>query len=82
MPTYVAAQGHRPKQPNALIAFDALVARPVSKKEIQSNPAADASLLKEWNKQRALPTWDEKRVREWSEVAKEAKANGGEATLD
>ena len=51
----------------------------MSRKEIATNPDADKSLIKAWDKQRALPTWDESKVREWSEVAKEAKANGAEA---
>ena len=48
--------------------FSACVARSVTKREALSNPKAKASLDKDWNKLRCQEYWNEKLVREWSEV--------------
>ena len=47
----------------------------MGKAEIASSPKAKASLQKEWDKLRAINTWDESKVREWRDVAAEAKAS-------
>jgi hypothetical protein len=55
------------------IPYSAFVARPVSKKEIQSSAEAQKALQKEWDKLRTAGCWDESQVREWRDVAEEAK---------
>ena len=45
-----------------------MVARPVQGKEKVNNPAAKASLDKEWNRLESIPTWDMNGVKEWSDV--------------
>ena len=56
--------------------FSACVARSVTKREALSNPKAKASLDKEWDKLRSQGCWNENLVREWSDVAAEAKRKG------
>ena len=51
-----------------------MVARSVGKRELQSSAKAQAALRTEWDALRALLTWDESGVREWSEVSREAIA--------
>ena len=53
----------------------ATVARPVKSHEVKSNPGAQAAMDKEWASLRELKAWDEKNVREWSEVRNEARNN-------
>eukprot|EP00975_Prorocentrum_lima_P049490 10353594-Prorocentrum_lima.AAC.1 len=43
------------------------VARSCSIKEALTNPKAKAALDKEWDRLRSIHTWDENKVREWSE---------------
>ena len=50
-----------------------MLSRPATRKEVRDNPKASAALLIEWDRLRQIPAWDEKRVREWSDVAREAK---------
>ena len=57
-------------------AIEACVARPVSKKERLESAGARASREKEWNCLRKIDTWNEKGVREWSDVAAEARGSG------
>ena len=54
----------------------ALVARPVGRKEIESNPDAQKSIDKEWHTLENKGAWDYKTVREWSQVTKDAKNKG------
>ena len=68
--------GHRLRQPPERLPFNALVARPVGKKEATENPNAAAALQKEWDRLRAIGCWNEDKVRPWSEVAKEARDKG------
>ncbi len=42
----------------------------------EADPKAKAALDKEWDRFRSLNTWDENGVREWSEVAAEARRSG------
>jgi RNA:NAD 2'-phosphotransferase (TPT1/KptA family) len=79
MPTVQSMQPeHRSKfpDPGDRDWFNACVARSVGKREALSNPKAKASLDKEWDKLRRQQCWDESKVREWSDVAAEAKRKG------
>ena len=53
--------------------FSAMLSRPVARKEVRNNPRASAALQIEWDRLRQIPAWDEKRVREWGDIAQEAK---------
>ena len=81
MPVEPYASQHREKipkdeDPKDAEWFAACVAKSVSKRDALANPAAKASLDKEWTKLRNQGCWDETKVREWSDVAKEAKNVG------
>jgi len=56
-----------------------MVARPVGKAEIRTSPAAQQALQKEWDKLRKAGCWDEGGVREWAEVADQARKSGKKA---
>ncbi len=58
------------------IGIDACVARPVSHKERRENPKAQASLDKEWKKLRDINCWEEGKVKEWRDVAAQARNKG------
>ena len=62
---------HRPKRPVIPFPDNMAVARPVGKKEIQHNPAAEKSLKVEWDRLRSINTWAEDKVREWRGVRRE-----------
>ena len=49
------------------------MARPVKAQEVKSSPDAQAAMDKEWASLRELKAWDEKHVREWSDVRNEAR---------
>ena len=51
----------------------AMVARPVGRKEIESNADAQKSIDVEWHNLESKGAWDYNTVREWSQVVKEAK---------
>ena len=53
--------------------FKVLFARPVKAKEIASDAAAKAAMDAEWASLRAMKTWEEDKVREWSDVREEAR---------
>ena len=57
-------------------AINGLVARPVNRKEILSNPKAKESLDVEWKKLENKKAWIYESVREWLDIAKEAKRLG------
>ena len=57
----------------------AMVARPVGRKELLSNPKAQASLDVEWDKLIKKKAWDMASVREWNDVSAEAKKKGKKA---
>ena len=59
------------------LRINACVARPVSKKELQS-PPAQASMKAGWDRLRNKMVWDEDKVREWSDVAREAQKGNHE----
>ena len=74
MPRGADGSGHSPFL--GLPPFSACVARPVPRKEAKLDPKAFAALEKEWKKLRDLGCWDQSRVREWRDVAAEAKREG------
>ena len=51
----------------------AMVARPVGRKEIESNADAQKPIDVEWHNLESKGAWDYNTVREWSQVVKEAK---------
>ena len=53
--------------------MDACVARPVSRKELLQSPPAQASMKAAWDRLRNKMVWDEDKVREWSDVAREVQ---------
>ena len=61
--------------------FNACVARAVNKTEMAANPKAKAAMQAEWDALRSRKLWDESIVREWDDVAAEARANGVDANL-
>ena len=67
---------HRPKIPRRLVPFNACVARPVSPREISSNPDAWKAMEKEWKRLRDQNVWDEEHPRDWIEVRREAQEKG------
>ena len=67
-------QEHRVKCAGPPTPFSVMIARPVSKDEVKRTPAAQAALQKEWDRLRAAGCWDEAKVREWSEVAANARS--------
>ena len=64
-----------------LFSQNALTARPLSKKEVIADPAALASIAEEWKRLRDRKAWDEAVVREWSDVAAEARRTGHEVHM-
>ena len=76
-PSGVVGDGlHREHLPRVNFSPDACVARPVSRAEAARNPLAQAALLKEWDRLRVSKCWNEQGVREWADVAAEARAAG------
>ena len=72
MPVVFKAPAHRVKNANPHAEYGlTMVARSVGKRELQSSAKAQAALRAEWDALRALLTWDEAKVREWSEVSRE-----------
>ena len=62
---------HGPKYPNIRFPENLLgVVRPVGRKEIQSTPKAEESLVTEWTRLRKINTWEEDKVMESSQVRK------------
>ena len=55
--------------------YNAAVARPIQRKELQSSPAAMKALANEAEKLKSRGTWDLSSVREWSDVSRDAKSN-------
>ncbi len=67
---------HRERLGRSAIGIDACVARPVSHKERRENPKAQTSLDKEWKKLRDINCWEEGKVKEWRDVAAQARSKG------
>ena len=76
---------HRPKivafNSHSWITMNACVARPVGKKDLLQSKGAQASMKAEWVRLRSKVVWDENKVREWSDVAKEAQDAGVEVNF-
>ena len=73
---------HRPKIKPRWYPFNAAVARPVGKAEVRDHPKAQAA-VKEWDRLRnprcvnrdgSVGVWDESIVREWSDIARQARS--------
>ena len=79
MPVAPCVHDHRQQLADCEPPFSALVARPVGKAEVRSTPAAQAALLKEWDKLRKAGCWDEGAVCEWAAVAAKARKTGSKA---
>ncbi len=71
MPTQKEDYDHRVRED---INSWALVARPVNKSEIASEPKAKKAMDSEWERLRSRGTWDESKVKEWREVSAKAKS--------
>ncbi|MCP4242456.1 MAG: hypothetical protein GY772_18020, partial [bacterium] len=56
--------------------MSAFVARPLRPLEWHNSPEAWAAVMKEWEMLRKIGTWDEATVREWRDVAREARRTG------
>ena len=80
MPTVPAERSHRPKLTHTY-ARNALTVRPFNKKQAQADPAAAASINKEWKRLRDRKAWDETTVREWSDVAADTRRNNEEVHM-
>ena len=86
MPPALAAQlkqEHRDKNPTQVpLPLNAMVARPVGRKERDETPAALEAIAKEWSRLRSIKhkygvgVWDETRVRSRREVIAEARRDG------
>ena len=57
----------------AQVPFNACVARPVGKKEVSQVKEACDSAQAEWHRLKAKKVWDETVIREWDDVAAEAR---------
>ena len=64
---------HRALHPAIPFPENLLVARPAGRQEILQNDKARAALRKEWDRRRAIGTWDEANARECQDVVAEAK---------
>jgi len=60
-------------------AFNVMVARPVTKQEMESTQKGRDAIAKEWGGHRDKKTWDESTVREWEDVKAETKAKNVKA---
>ena len=76
MPVECTPPAHRDKLSDSPIPFNAAVARPFNKRELGSNPAAKQAAQLERDKLRKAGCWDESKMREWSEIADEARRLG------
>ncbi len=52
--------------------FNAAVVRPVTRKEIAATPAAARAMKVEWDRLRKKKVWDERVIREWADVTRDA----------
>ena len=88
MPVYSKyTEPHRQRMMNALDkakediidGFFALVARPVSAKEVEQNPKAKEAMDREWKKLVEKTCWVESKVKEFEDVARQANASEEQA---
>ena len=72
MPTVAHyVQEHRDR--NLPLLYNACVAKSISMKEMIAHPKGREAQASEWSRLRKVTTWDESAVREWADVAAEAK---------
>ena len=79
--THFVKDDHRERLGSSLmgsIVGNALVARPVGRKEMLNDPEALESMMKEWKGQWSAGVYDFKVVREYDDVLKEASNKGEE----
>ena len=76
MPVITATSEHREKLQTLPPLFNACVARSVTKAEIASSAKGREAQALEWSRLRKIGAWDEKGVREWSDVVAEARKTG------
>ena len=62
-----------PFSSHSWLVMNACVARPVSRKELLQSPPARASVKAGWDRLKNKMVWDEDKVREWSDVVREAQ---------
>ena len=72
LPTHILETQHRCKLTTHMIP-NALTVRPLNKKEVNADPAARESIDKGWRRLRDHKAWDQGTVREWADVAGEAR---------
>ena len=72
LPTHDIEVQHRCKLTTHLVPH-ALNVRPLNKKEVNADPAALESIEKEWRRLRDRKAWDQGTVREWADVAGDAR---------
>ena len=63
---------HRPKLDLPLI-LGACACRPVDRKEVKANQAAERATQQGWDRLRSRKAWSESQPREWEDVAREAR---------
>ena len=81
MPCSAGEVEHRPKLEPRSLPYNACVARTVNKAEIAAVPKAKAAMKVEWDRLRKKHVWNESVVREWDDVADEARVAGKVANL-
>ena len=69
-------KGHRSRCPFPSASIPAMVARPVQGKEKRENIDAMKALKKEWDRLRAIKTWDEDNPEEYWTVLKRLRGQG------
>ncbi len=79
MPTVMPEkQTHREKLRAKELVVNLMVARPVGRNEVFSNPAAQAAMAKEWAALKEQKVWNLMIVREKKDVMEEARATDTE----
>jgi hypothetical protein len=81
MPCEFSTDAHRPKLEPRSLPHNACVARSVNRAEIAATPKAMLAMQSEWDGLRSRKVWDESIVREWDDVAAEARTAGVDANL-
>ena len=74
--TTSAVLEHREKNPNVKSCFNAMVTRPVTRKEMLGNPKAMEAFMKEWKGLWDQEVFDFTTTREYDDVVAEAKKKG------
>ena len=75
------AELHRDKVAPKVLPFNAMVAKPITRKEVAKIPRAKAAMDEEWERLRKKEVWDLSTVEEWSKVASKARAEGREVAF-